>query len=68
MVMASPPPSGKEPIPGCPVCPICGGRTELVYQRLNQQVCVCTDCHSGITVPASAWEIARLKRENKWGT
>ena len=40
---------------------------ELVYDRLNQRVCVCTDCHSGITVPASAFEVLKLKREKKWG-
>ena len=27
---------------------------ELVYDRFNQQVCVCTDCHSGLTIPVTA--------------
>jgi hypothetical protein len=40
---------------------------ELVYDRHNQRVCVCGDCHSGLTVPASAFEVLRLKREKKWG-
>jgi hypothetical protein len=40
---------------------------ELVYDRLNQRVSVCTDCHSGVTVPASALDVLRLKREKKWG-
>jgi hypothetical protein len=35
---------------------------ETVYDRSNQKVFVCTACHSGLTVPASAWNIARLKR------
>ena len=48
--------------PPCPHCPICGGKMELVYDRFNQQVCVCTDCHSGLTIPAQAWEIQRRKR------
>jgi len=39
---------------------------ELVYDRFSQQVCVCIDCHSGITIPASAWEVLRLKREKRW--
>ena len=43
-----------------------GGKMEVVYQRNNQQVTVCQDCHSGLTVPATAWEIARIKRESKW--
>jgi hypothetical protein len=39
---------------------------ETVYQRFNQQVCVCVDCRSGLTVPNSTWEVIRLKREGKW--
>jgi len=34
---------------------------ELVYDRLNQQVCVCTDCRSGLTIPTAAWEVQRAK-------
>jgi hypothetical protein len=45
------------------VCPICGGRMEVVYNRIQAKVCVCVDCHSGVTVPAAAWDIARGKRE-----
>jgi hypothetical protein len=53
---------GQE-LPSCPQCPVCGGQTELVYQRLNQRVCVCPDCHSGVTIPATAWDVVRLKRQ-----
>ncbi len=35
---------------------------ELVYDRVNQQVCVCADCHSGLTIPKAAWDIQRRKR------
>jgi uncharacterized protein YbbK (DUF523 family) len=45
---------------------MCSGRMEVVYQRNNQQVTVCEDCHSGLTVPASAWDVVRIKRETKW--
>jgi hypothetical protein len=38
---------------------------ELVYDRLNQQVCVCVDCHSGVSIPSSAWEVQRIKRDAK---
>src|SRR5689334_21584680 len=38
---------------------------ELVYDRFHQKVCVCVDCHSGITVPQSAWTVARIKRQAK---
>lgn len=47
-------------------CPICYGTMEVVYSRNNQNVCVCVDCQTGVTVPANAWEIVRLKREGKW--
>ena len=61
-------PAAAEPDP-CDVvqiCPICGGKMEVVYERNHQKVCVCEDCHSGLTVPATAYEIARIKREAKW--
>jgi hypothetical protein len=41
---------------------------ELVYDRLTQQVCVCVDCHAGVTIPSSAWDIVRQKRERKQKT
>ena len=46
-------------------CPICEGNMELVYNRNNQQVLVCADCHSGLTVPNTAWEIVRIKKQPK---
>ena len=52
--------------PAIPACPLCDGKMEVVYQRNNQQVTVCQDCHSGLTVPSTAWEIVRIKRESKW--
>ena len=54
-------PQGED-TPACPDCPICRGKMELVYDRFNQQVCVCTDCHSGLTIPSSAWDIQKRKR------
>jgi hypothetical protein len=38
---------------------------ELVYDRFNQQVCVCVDCHSGLTIPAAAWNVQQQKRSGK---
>jgi hypothetical protein len=55
-----------EPLEGVPACPICKGRMEMVYSRHLQTVCVCVDCHSGLSVPTSAYEVARLKREGKF--
>jgi hypothetical protein len=58
-------PASEDPTVFNTDCPICGGALELVYDRFNQRVSVCRDCHSGLTVPSSAWEVARLKREKK---
>jgi len=58
-------PPGEDLIPGCADCPVCGGTLEVVYHRYNQRVSVCKDCQSGLTVPSSAWEVLRLKREKK---
>lgn len=43
------------------ICPICGGKMEAVYSRAHQKVCVCMDCHTSITVPASAWKVKAAK-------
>jgi len=45
------------------ICPICGGEMEVVYNRTQSKVCVCVDCHSGVTVPTSAWQVVKAKRE-----
>ena len=46
-----------------PACSICDGKMVLAYDRYQQKVCVCTDCHTSITIPGSAWEVAIEKRE-----
>jgi len=43
------------------ICPICSGRMEAVYSRAHQKVCVCVDCHTSVTVPASAWGVKAAK-------
>lgn len=58
-------PKRGEPCEVIEVCPICGGKMQTVYSRHQQKVCVCVDCHSGLTVPDTAWTIARVKREAK---
>jgi hypothetical protein len=49
--------------PRIPDCSICAGRMVLAYDRYQQKVCVCTDCHTSLTIPGSAWDIASHKRE-----
>lgn len=55
-----------EEAPALGNCPICDGKLELVYSRHNQQVLVCKDCYSGVTIPSTARDIVRIKREAKW--
>jgi hypothetical protein len=38
---------------------------ELVYNRHSQTVSVCIDCHVGITIPATAWEVVRRKGDDR---
>jgi len=56
--------TGRQP--AIDSCPVCDGKMEVVYARGNHQVCVCQDCYSGLTVPRSAWNILRVKRDAKW--
>lgn len=49
-----------------PACPVCTGKLEIAYDRYHQRVAVCEDCHASLTVPGSAWYVARLKRDGKW--
>jgi hypothetical protein len=46
-----------------PDCPICGGRMEMVYNRGHQQVSVCVDCRSDLTVPTTAWGVLHRKQK-----
>jgi len=56
------PSSENNPSEQVPPCPVCAGRMETVYDRTTQKVFVCVECHSGLTVPATAWNVARMKR------
>ena len=51
-----------------PDCPVCSGRLDLVYDRFKQRVYVCVDCHVGLTIPESAWDVLRKKREKNGPT
>jgi hypothetical protein len=44
-----------------PPCPVCGAALERVYSRFGDTVYVCIECHTGITVPRRAWDIADVK-------
>ena len=51
--------------PCLPRCSICEGTMVLAYDRYQQKVCVCTDCHTSLTIPGSAWDVASRKRETQ---
>ena len=55
-------PQGDAPL-NLPACSICDGKMVLAYDRYQQKVCVCTDCHTSLTIPGSAWHVASQKRE-----
>ena len=52
-----------EPPRTIPACSICDGKMVVAYDRYQQKVCVCTDCHTSLTIPGSAWDVASDKRE-----
>jgi hypothetical protein len=54
-----------DPCEVIPQCPICNGRMEKVYDRYHQRVCVCVDCHTGLTIPANAVNVAKMKRSKE---
>ena len=49
--------------PAAGICPVCEGRMETIYSRGHQDVSVCADCGSDLTVPTTAWEIAKQKQK-----
>lgn len=49
--------------PQFPACPVCGGQMELVYSRFGENVVVCVDCQTGLTIPRKAWDIAAAKKQ-----
>jgi uncharacterized protein YbbK (DUF523 family) len=40
---------------------------ERVYSRFGESVFVCMECHTGLTVPRKAWDIAETKRKQQEG-
>ena len=48
------------------LCPVCGGQVEKMGERRSRSLFACKECDCDLIVPTSAWDIARLKREQKW--
>lgn len=47
------------------ICPVCGGLIEKVGQRRTRSLYACRECACDVIVPISAWEVARVKRQEK---
>lgn len=56
---------GSDPLKKVPPCPVCGAAVECVYSRFGEDVYVCVECHTGITVPRRAWYVARVKNAQR---
>jgi hypothetical protein len=54
-----------HPTPSFPPCPVCAGVMELVYSRFGENVVVCIDCQTGLTIPRKAWGIAEDKKQRQ---
>ena len=48
------------------ICPVCGGEVEKLGERGNRSLFACKECECDLIVPTTAWDIARIKREQKW--
>jgi hypothetical protein len=53
--------------PQFPACPVCTGVMEVVYSRFGENVVVCIDCQTGLTIPRKAWDIANVKKQQRSG-
>ena len=48
------------------LCPVCGGQVEKMGERHSRSLFACKECDCDLIVPTTAWDIARIKREQKW--
>lgn len=48
------------------LCPVCGGQVEKMGERRSRSLYACKECDCDLIVPTSAWDVARMKREQKW--
>ena len=58
-------PFDELPVKEIPPCPICSGALERVYSRFGENVFVCIECQTGLTVPRKAWDIATVKKSQE---
>ena len=56
----------SAPLPFALICPVCGGQIDKVGERRGHSLFACQECDCDVIVPTAAWDIARLKREQRW--
>lgn len=48
------------------ICPVCGGRLDKMSDQPSRSLYACAECDCDLIIPTTAWEVARIKREQKW--
>ena len=48
------------------ICPVCDGPVEKMGERRSRSLFACKECDCDLIVPTTAWDIARVKRDQKW--
>ena len=51
--------SPPTPCEVLPICPMCNGPLELIYDRPEIKECECRDCGTRVSISAAAWNAAR---------
>ena len=47
------------------ICPVCGGQVQKVGERRTRSLFACLECDCDVIVPTAAWEVARMKHQQK---
>jgi hypothetical protein len=47
-------------------CPVCGGAMTRTFDRNRRSWFACAECECEVSVPPTAWDMARRKREQRW--
>lgn len=48
------------------LCPVCGGEVQKVGEQETRSLYACKECLCDVSVPSAAWNIARVRRQQKW--
>ena len=48
------------------LCPVCGGQVQKKGELSSRSLFACIECDCDVSVPEAAWDVARIKGEQKW--